>query len=126
MDSFASKLESLGFELPEWYLPPSEELVVEFEQRFSRSPPSDYRRFLVRYGGYWSGAGAVCPFLEPTPCGDSALIETFYGFTAPTRSDNVPDATKLIDGYPDVIAIGDNILGAMFWLKCTGNDAGCV
>jgi hypothetical protein len=32
----------------------------------------------------------------------------------------------LIDGYPDVIAIGDNLGGEKFWLKCTGEDAGHV
>jgi len=126
MDEFAAKLASLGFELPKWQLPPSEALVVEFEKSFSLSLPTDYRGFLVKYGGFWSGDGAVCPCLEPTPCGDSAFIETFYGFTEPIRSDNIMDATKMIDGYPDVIAIGDNILGGMLWLKCTGNDAGYV
>jgi hypothetical protein len=126
MDEFGAKLASLGFELPKWQLPPSEALVVEFEKRFTLTLPSDYRCFLVRCGGFWSGDGAVCPFLEPTPCGDSAFIQTFFGFTEPTRSDNIIDATEMIDGYPDVIAIGDNTMGGMLWLKCAGNDAGYV
>ncbi len=126
MDRFATKLANLGFELPNWCLPPSEVLVREFEERFSLTLPSDYRSFLGGYGGFWAGDGAVCPCQEPTPCGNSACIEYFYGFTLPTRSDNVIDETERIDGYPDVIAIGDNGMRNMFWLKCTGSDAGHV
>lgn len=126
MDKFATKLAKLGFELPNWCLPPSEVLVRGFEERFSLNLPSDYRSFLVGCGGFWAGDGAVCPCQEPTPCGNSACIEYFYGFTLPTRSDNVMDETERIDGYPDVIAIGDNVMGNMFWLKCTGSDAGHV
>jgi hypothetical protein len=126
MDKFATKLGNLGFELPKWCLPPSEALVREFENHFSLDLPADYRSFLVSYGGFWAGHGAVCPCQEPTPCGNSAFIGSFFGFTLPTRHDNVMDETEKIDGYPDVIAIGDNIMGGMFWLKCTGRDAGHV
>lgn len=126
VDEFATKLANLGFALPKWRLPASEELVREFEERFSLNLPSDYRSFLVRYGGYWAGDGAVCPCQEATPCGNSAFIDHFYGFTLPTRHDNVMDKTEWIDGYPDVVAIGDNLMGNMFWLKCTGSDAGHV
>lgn len=126
MDTFATKLADLGFKLPKWHIPSSEALVREFEERFSLNLPSDYRSFLVRFGGFWAGDGASCPCQEPTPCGKSALIECFFGFTLPTRSDNVMDETERIDGYPDVIAIGDNVMGNMFWLKCTGRDAGHV
>jgi hypothetical protein len=36
------------------------------------------------------------------------------------------DRTELIRGAPDVVAVGDNTMGSMFWLKCTGQDAGHV
>src|SRR5689334_3044825 len=117
-------MNSLGFELPEWCLPPSKKLVAQFERQFSVSLPPDYRGFLVRHGGVTGSA--ACPFQEPTPLGTSTSIENFYGFTSGDRHDNIGEATKLIGGAPDVIAIGDNTGGAMFWLKCTGRDAGFV
>jgi hypothetical protein len=123
-DKLAAKIESLGFKLPKWNLPPTEDLVCEFEKRFGLTLPADFRGFLVRYGGV--SANASCPFQEPTPCGNSAEIGRFYGFTLPNRHDNVIDETKKADGYPDVIAIGDNLMGEWFWLKCLGWDAGHV
>jgi len=121
---YATKLESLGFKLPKWCLPPSEALVCEFEIRFSLNLPPDYRDFLVHYGGVVGDA--ACPFQEPTPHGHDTLIDKFYGFTSPNRHDNVLDQTELIDGAPDVIGIGGNVMGEMFWLKCCGWDAGHV
>ena len=41
-DKFTSNLESLGFELPDWCIRPSEALVREFVQRFSLNLPADY------------------------------------------------------------------------------------
>ena len=50
-DKFAAKLLEFGFELPHWCDPPSEALVVEFEERFDLRLPADYREFLVHHGG---------------------------------------------------------------------------
>lgn len=121
---FTAKLDGLGFSLPEWCIPPVEELVEAYEQRFNLNLPDDYREFLVHHGGI-IGTG-VCPFQEPTPCGSTTIIDRFYGFTSPERVDNVVSATELIDGWPTVVAIGDNLLGAMFWLICAGAKAGQV
>jgi hypothetical protein len=121
---FASKLTTLGFELPEWCNPPSEQLVREYEKRFDLTLPTDYREFLVYHGGVVGTAN--CDFQEPTPCGTGTCINSFYGFTRADRHDNVVHATELIDGAPDVVAIGDNLMGAMFWLKCSGRDSGNV
>jgi len=103
---------------------PSEDLVCGFEKHFGLTLPTDYRNFLVRYGGV--SANVSCPFQEPTPCGNKAEIGRFYGFTLPDRRDNVVYRTERADGYPDVIAIGDNLMGQEFWLKCLGWDAGHV
>jgi hypothetical protein len=123
-DKVASKLETLGFEFPEWCIRPSNTLVRKFEEHFSLNLPADYRDFLVHHGGVVGGA--ITPFQEPTPCGTATWISSFFGFTSADRGDNVIDATELIDGAPDVVAIGDNLMGSMFWLKCTGRDAGYV
>lgn len=121
---FASRLTSLGFELPDWCRPPSEQLVREYEKRIGLNLPRDYRDFLVHHGGVVGTAN--CAFQEPTPCGTATCIDNFFGFTQGDRHDNVVQATELIDGAPDVVAIGDNLMGAMFWLKCSGRDVGHV
>lgn len=123
---FASQLATLGFDFPEWCLPPSDELVRNYERQFALSLPSDYREFLVYHAG--ATGYTTCRFQEPTPCGDATCFDGFYGFTRPEadRHDDIQRCTKLIDGAPDVVAIGDNLIGAMFWLKCTGRDRGHV
>ena len=120
---FASKLNTLGFELPEWCLLPSEMLVREYEKRFELTLPSDYREFLIHHGGVIGNAN--CAFQEPTPCGTGTCIDSFYGFT--WRIDMTMllrrrNSLKMLDA----VAIGDNLIGAMFWLKCSGKDSGNV
>lgn len=109
--NFTSKLESLGFKLPEWCIPPSNTLISEFEKRFSLTLPADYRDFLVYYGGGVIGS-ANCPFQEPTPCGRATYIYSFCGFTSSDRHDNAMAANKLIAGAPDVTTLRDNLMGA--------------
>ena len=46
-DPFGQKLKDLGFELPHWCEPPSEELVADFEARLSVMLPPDYREVIV-------------------------------------------------------------------------------
>jgi hypothetical protein len=126
-DPFAKKMKDLGFELPHWCEPPSDELIAQFEKRFRVSLPADYREFLLRHGGkVSSGGNVVCPVQEPTPFGTEACIDSFYGFGPPERADNITWATELIDGAPSVIAIGSDLMGNMIWLKCDGRDAGYV
>jgi SMI1/KNR4 family protein SUKH-1 len=121
---FASKLSSLGFSLPEWCKSPSERLVRKYESRFALTLPLDYREFLAHHGGVVGSA--TCAFQEPTPFGNATCVDGFYGFARGDRDDDVGRATELIDSAPDVVAIGDNLLGAMFWLKCSGRDCGHV
>lgn len=121
---FASKLTYLDFSLPAWLERPTEELVREYERRFAVVLPSDYRHFLVHHGGLVGNA--TCAFQEPTPCGKATSVDEFYGFTPDARRLDVARATELIAGAPDVVAIGQNLIGAMFWLKCSGPDCGHV
>lgn len=121
---FASKLASLGFELSDGYKVPSERMVCEYETRLALTLPPDYREFLVHHAGVIGSA--ICAFQEPTPYGNSTCVDGFFGFVSGDRYGDVARATKLIDGAPDVVAIGDNLMGAMFWMKCSGRDAGHV
>ena len=111
-DLFADKLASLGFTLPEGHTPPSEKLVGDFERRFSLRLPADFRRFLSRFGGVCGGAD--CPMIEPTPFGDTTHIDSFYGFD----NDEIAETTELIEGAPEIVPLGTEPLGRMFWLFC--------
>ena len=120
---FTEKIKELDFKLEKNHLPPSESLAKEFEQEFDLDLPEDYRYFLTCYAGFEGAAN--CDFHEPTPMGKSTIIDSFYGFGKDGRH-SITFNTNLIDGAPYVIAIGDNMMGAMFWLKCLGKDRGCV
>lgn len=119
-DFFAERMGRLGFSLPEGDTPPSEELVREFEGRFDLELPRDFRAFLARFGGC-KGTAHV-PMLEPTPFGRECGFVGFYGF----HEDEIGDATDLIEGAPDVIALGGEPMGKMFWLHCSEPYAGHV
>lgn len=111
-DLFANKLAVLGFAFPEGGAKPSEAQMRKFERRFDLNLPADYRSFLVRFGGVCGTA--VCLMVEPTPFGTSTIIEQFFGF----QDDEIAEATDLIEGSPEFIALGSEPLGRMFWLCC--------
>jgi hypothetical protein len=119
-DRFSNKLSTLGFKRPEGSVAPSEQLVRKFERRFSLTLPPDFREFLVMHGG--ECADAECPMIEPTPFGTSTVITGFYGF----QDDEIAEATSLIDGAPEIIALGIEGLGRMFWLSCAEPEFGHV
>ena len=54
--------------------------------------------------------------IEPTPFGTSTLITEFYGF----HNDEIGKTTDLIEGAPEIISMGSECLGRMFWLFCAG------
>ena len=117
-------IEHLNLELPAWALPPSLSLVEEYEREFDLKLPADYRGFLAAHGG--ALVNATCPFMEPTPLGDMTPVDQFYGFMQTGRSDDVRQAARMIDGAPDVVAVASDLMGGMLWMKCTGDDTGCI
>lgn len=120
---YTSKLDQLNFEFSKQCKKPSEKLIKKFEKKFGLKLPEDYRLFLLNNAG--KSGSAVCPFKEPTPMGSEALINNFYGFSSQSY-ENIFEMTKLIDGYPVVIALGSNDMGSMFWYICQGARAGQV
>lgn len=123
--AFAEKAELLGVEVPTWRIEPTSLLVQAFEREYSLSLPEDYRDFLAVYGGVT--LNATCSFLEPTPFGQIACIDEFYGFMPANRSSSdVRRNTEIIEGAPDVVAIAADQMGGMIWLKCIGEDRGYV
>jgi hypothetical protein len=111
-DTFADKLAALGFAIPDGHLAPTEKLVRAFERRFGLKLPADFRSFLVCHGG--AQGTAISPMIEPTPFGTSTIITGFYGF----HDEEIGETTDLIEGAPEIIALGTEGLGRMFWLFC--------
>src|SRR5882672_3743239 len=119
------KLRRAELEMPDWALTPSAALVADFESRMNLSLPDDYRVFLAQFAG--CTLTATVPFLEMTPCGDSAVIGRFFGFMPPGRqSGDLRYNTELIEGAPDVIALGKSDMNFMWWMLCSGEHAGRV
>jgi hypothetical protein len=117
---FVDKLAALGFSLPDGHTPPSERLVRDFERRFSLRLPADFRAFLAQHGGMRGEAD--CPMIEPTPFGTTVCIDGFYGF----NGDEIARRTELIEGAPEIIAMGIEPLGRMFWLFCADPYVGHI
>src|SRR5215831_14603808 len=126
--AFAAKLQTLEVSPIPGRLEPSLQLVENYEKRFGLTLPADYREFLATYAGV--SLRATYPFAELTPFGQWGMIDHFYGFTPhETGARKIWDvywATEIIEGAPAVVAIGDDLMGGMTWLKCTGEDAGSV
>jgi len=121
----ADVLRRAGVEMLKWRISPSEDLVKEFEREHQLVLPTDYREFLLEYGGCTLDASA--PFLEPTPFGESAMVNRFFGFMPKDRpSLDLSWNTRLIEGAPDIIAIAGDLMGGMIWLGCTGALTGKV
>lgn len=119
-DFFADRLAALGFTLPEGHTPPSERMVRAFERRFCLRLPADYRQFLVRHGGVRGEAD--CPMIEPTPFGTTTCIDGFHGF----HDDEIAETTESIDAAPQIVSLGSEPLGRMFWLFCEEPHVGHV
>ena len=126
--AFAAKLEALQVSPMPGRLQPSLQLVENYEKAFGLTLPADYRKFLATFGGV--SLGATYPFAELTPFGRRGMIDCFFGFApheaGARKTWDVHSATDLIEGAPAVVAIGDDLMGGMTWLKCTGEDAGSV
>jgi len=105
--AFAAKLELLEVRPVPWRVEPSLQLVANYEREFGLTLPADYREFLASYGGVF--LRARYPFAEPTPFGPIGTIDHFYGFEPPGNKGDVHWATRLIEGAPDMVAIGDDL-----------------
>jgi hypothetical protein len=123
---FAAKLDLLEVRPMPLRVEPTLQLVESYEREFGLTLPADYREFLAAYGGVF--LHAVYPFAElPTPFGPTGMVDELFGFaTGDRESSGVHWNTRIIDGAPDVVAIGADLMGGMTWLKCTGDDAGSV
>ncbi len=127
MESIRNKLESLGYSPTDWQLPITEEFVAKFERNYVLRLPAEYRDFLLEFGG-WDGS-ATCDFLEqPTPNGNGAWVDMFYGHMVPEYEVyDIRWATDSVGGTPDFVAVAAaGMNGCMIVLRCGGPDDGHV
>jgi len=109
---------------------PTEARVKEFERHIGVEVPPDYRTFLIEFGGAW--VNAVVPIAEPTPCGEKAVIECFYGFMPKGRnSDDLHWQCDLAEGAPIAIPIARGAFASQVFLftsdqKRLGAERGSV
>lgn len=127
MESVRAKLDALGYIPTDWQLPVTEEFVSEFERENRLRLPSEYRDFLLAFGG-WTG-DATCGFLEPwTPLGSGAWIDLFYGRMVPEyQVYDIRWATEAVGGAPDFAAVASGGMnGCQVMIRCGGPDDGFV
>jgi len=127
VEAIRTKLGALGYAPADWQLPVTEEFVAEFERDDGLRLPTEYRNFLLKFGG-WSGS-ATCRFLEqPTPRGDGAWIDLFYGRMIPeSEVYDVRWATDSVGAAPEFVAVASGGMnGCMVVVKCGGSDDGHV
>lgn len=94
---------------------PSPELVLSLEDHIGTDLPTDYRSFVLEYGGVW--ARALAPIQEITPCGQHATIECFYGFmTGKPRAFDLKWQCDLAEGAPVAIPIAAGAFSSQIFL----------
>jgi hypothetical protein len=122
-----AKLEALGYAPAKWQLPVTEEFAAVFERDYQLRLPAEYRAFLLEFGG-WVGS-ATCEFLvQPTPLGNGAYIDLFYGRMVPEYEVyDIRWATDAVGGAPNFVAVGSGGMnGCMVIIRCGGPDDGYV
>jgi hypothetical protein len=127
VEAVRSKLDALGYAPADWQLPVTEEFVAAFERDYGVRLPAEYRNFLLEFGG-WVG-GAACEFLEqPTPLGDRAVVDLFYGSMVPEYEVyDIRWATDSVGEAPAFVAVASGGMnGCMVVVKCGGPDDGHV
>jgi hypothetical protein len=127
MDEFSPKVRALRLKPDMGRLVPTEDMIADFERRFSVHLPADYRRFLFAHGGQWQSLTAPC-LEEFTPFGTSVCVQDLYGFmTGERQVFDIRWATEAFGGAPSFVAIASGAMnGNMIVLACWGQDAGSV
>src|SRR5262249_4651298 len=105
VEAVRAKLDALGYRPGDWQLPVTDGFVAGFERDYDLRLPVEYRNFLLQFGG-WVGS-ATCEFLEqPTPRGDGAWIDLFYGRMLPEyKVYDIRWATGSVGEAPAFVAV---------------------
>lgn len=125
MTKYKTILESLEFKPMRGRAENPASLLAQFETDFDLTIPGQFRDFLISCGAY-SGY-ATFPIAEPCPCGQSGVLEKFYGFMSSAENFNdIRYKTEQTGGAPVVIPIASGGFGSLLFLECQGADAGVV
>lgn len=95
-----------------------EERIRKFEEHIGADLPEDYRVFLGKYAG--SYVSATCELLEPSPCGQTVVIEKIYGFLPEDDYGSLEEVSDDADGAPVVIPIAEGGFGSQYFLILGG------
>jgi hypothetical protein len=122
---FVAQMSKLKAEKIPQRLDADDDRIRQFEDYIGAALPDDYRSFLSHHSGVW--VSATCPISEPTPFGDEATIETFYGFMSDERRlDDLYYNSDLFEGAPVAIPIAEGGFGSRIFLFVSGELAGGV
>lgn len=121
---FAAKINELAPSPTQGRLEPSPERIDAFEQHIGAELPADYRMFLAAHAA--TSVSATCPIFEPSPCGQEAVVERFYGFLDDTCYGSLDEVSDDAEGAPVVIPIGEGGFGSQLFLILAGELCGNV
>jgi hypothetical protein len=121
----AAIMKQLGARPVRTRVEPTETALADFERTFDVALPADYRAFLARHGAMRVDGNVA--YLEPTPLGTRASIDTFFGFDPDPRSGcDLAWATGIADGKGVAVPIGSTLWGDWFFLDCREGQRGRV
>ena len=121
MENWNKVMEMLGRRPIPSRLEPTSERIEAFEREFGIELPQDYRTFLAEHGGVW--VSALAPIVEPTPCGQNATIESFYGFIdGKPKSCDLRIQCNLAEGAPVAIPIAGGAFGSQVFLFTSNRE----
>lgn len=125
LSTFDAKLSALKQKPIPDRLQPTSSRIQEFEEHIGAKLPDDYRLFLTKFAGV--SVSATCPIREPSPCGDEATIDLFYGFMPEEKGYNsLAENSDDADGAPVVIPIAGGAFGSQIYLILSGRLSGTV
>lgn len=88
--------------------------------------PSDYRDFLLTYGGY--GGSLICPSVRPEAYPDGAWLGVFFGFYEGDTTYHLP---YVVEAYREripkrLVPIAGELGGSNWCISVSGKDQGSI
>jgi hypothetical protein len=106
---------------------PGEEQVAALEQRIGVSLPDEYRRFILQHNGGWFNEPQIVPPSDESP---EDRLTVLYGIGASHPSAELARARDLAlfddNDPPEVLPIGDTIMGNLLLLITHPEDNGSI
>lgn len=107
------------------YRPPTKRQIQALEDRLGRLLPDDYRRFLLKYAGWW--INAEYPVQGDCLTGDTQGIEVFYTVDSNDTNDIWEKYVGFLDRLsPWWLPIGHDAMGNLVVLSLHAKELGTV